>query len=236
MNPSYQEHTMKFLTMHKHDPKTEAGVMPPMELITAMGALVGGMAQTGQLIDGDGLGKSANRSRLSFKNGERIVTHGPFAGSDNELPASISKVTVKSRDEAIEHATNVARRIGGDVELEVSRCTEGWDMGMMEKPVDAPERYLIIQKATSSTEAGVAPTVPEGSVVLTPSRFGKRMTWRAGKHSVVDGPFAESKEMIGGYAILEMASMEECVAFCKTYADILLMGTDTLELDIRPLA
>lgn len=237
---------MKFMVMHKHDKNTEAGIPPPPELIAAMGALIGGMAQSGKLLDGEGLGASKTRSRITFKNGEPTVLHGPYAGS-NELPAGFTKVIVQSREEAITIATKIGEAIGGDIEIEVGKVNEPWDIGIGEKPADAPLRYLILHKATPATERGEAPNIdavvkalkadgtPVSSAKLAPSSAAKRLEWKGGKRKVLDGPFLESKELIGGYAILDMASMDECVAFCEEYAKILLTATDALEIDIRPL-
>ena len=237
---------MKFMVMHKHDKKTEAGLPPPPDFVGKMGGLVGGMAQSGQLVDGEGLGASVKRSRVTFQGGKPSVVHGPFEGS-NELPSGFLKVKVRSRDEAIEIAKRVGEAIGGDLEIEVGKCQEGWDLGFGEKPADAPERYLVIHKATPDTEAGRAPKldaiandlrekgVLQGASSLQPSSQGKRLSWRGGKHAIVDGPFAESKEMIGGYAILEMPSMEECLAFTHQYAALMLTLGDELEIDVRPV-
>ena len=138
---------MKFMVMHKHDRQSEAGIAPPPEFVGKMGGLVGGMAQSGKLLDGDGRGASVKRSRVTFQDGEPSVVHGPFAGS-NELPAGFVKVSVRSRDEAIEIAKRVGEAIGGNLEIEVGKCQEAWDLGFGETPADAPERYLVIHKAT----------------------------------------------------------------------------------------
>ena len=45
-----------------------------------------------------------------------------------------------------------------------------------------------------------------------------------------DGPFAESKELIGGFAVMELSGMDEAVEMCRRYAEIL---GGTLEIDIR---
>lgn len=237
---------MKFMVMHKHDKRTEAGQVPSPEFITAMGTLVGGMAQSGKLLDGEGLGASRNRSRITFEGGRRTVLDGPFTGSD-ELPAGFAKITVRSREEAVAAATKIGEAIGGGVELEVAKIQEAWDLGLCEKPADAPERYLVIHKATPASEAGRAPNLDEvlkelsnqgvltASAILSPSSKAKRLTWRGGKHTLVDGPFAESKELIGGYATLDFESMEECLAFSRQYAELMLTAYEDLELDIRPL-
>ena len=72
-------------------------------------------------------------------------------------------------------------------------------------------------------------------MTLAPSSRAKRLTWRGGTRKIIDGPFAESKELIGGYAILDLANMDECLAFCAQYADLMLTACDDLEIDIRPL-
>ncbi len=203
--------------------------------------------QSGRLLDGEGLGATKTRSRVSFKSGRRTVTHGPYAGAGNELPASVAKIAVTSLDEAIAWASEMAKAIGGDVELEVGKIKEAWDMGFGEKPADAPERYLVVNKVTTASEAGgllilesaaqqvKAPAKLLASVVLTPTSQGKRLVVQGGQRTVLDGPFMESKELIGGYAILDMPSWEECITSCFAYADILSSGSDDIELDIRPL-
>jgi len=237
---------MKFLVMHKHDPNTEAGKIPPPEFVGAMGALVGGLAQSGKLLDGEGLGASKTRSRVTFQGGERTVLHGPFQGS-NELPAGFLKVSVRSRDEAIAAATRLGQALGGDLEIEVSKINEAWDLGFGEKPEGAPERYLIVHKATPASEAGQfahlddvvmqlkAEGVLEASAALTPSSQARRIQFRGGNRKVLDGPFAESKELIGGYVILDLASWEECLAFCTQFSGLILSIAEQLEIDIRPL-
>ena len=48
--------------------------------------------------------------------------------------------------------------------------------------------------------------------------------------TTMDGPFAESKELIGGFAVLELADMDEALTLCRRYAATL---GGTLEMDIR---
>ena len=68
---------------------------------------------------------------------------------------------------------------------------------------------------------------------LEPATKAKRLTFRANKLSMIDGPFAESKELIGGFAILELAGFDEAVEVAIPYAEIL--GGD-LEVDLRVVA
>jgi hypothetical protein len=46
----------------------------------------------------------------------------------------------------------------------------------------------------------------------------------------MDGPFAESKELLGGFSVMELDSIDEAIALARTYAKIL---GGTLEIDIR---
>ena len=52
---------------------------------------------------------------------------------------------------------------------------------------------------------------------LRPTAEGVRVRLRAGKLSTTDGPFAESKEVIGGYAVLEAKSMQEALELTKRF-------------------
>ena len=93
-------------------------------------------------------------------------------------------------------------------------------------------RFLSIYK---SAERGVPPTQEEmdrmgkliaegmsaGWLISTegclPSKLGFRARASAGKVTVTDGPFTESKELVGGFAILQAASKEEAVALTKRF-------------------
>lgn len=63
---------------------------------------------------------------------------------------------------------------------------------------------------------------------LRPTSEGARVKLSGGKVRVVDGPFAETKEVIGGFAILEAASMEEAIALTRRFV---LVHGDEWELD-----
>ncbi len=90
-------------------------------------------------------------------------------------------------------------------------------------------RYMMIIKATKDYEAGLPPSpelmagmaklteesVKAGTLVasggLLPSSQGMRIRYAGGKRAVIDGPFAETKELIGGYAIVEANSKIEAI-------------------------
>ena len=197
------------------------------------------------MLDGAGLRPSSTRVRLSFSNGKRTVKHGPYKG-DNELIAGFAMLKVKTMDEAIEWSSHFAKVVG-DVEIEVGPVTEPWDLGVMPKPDDAPLRVLAMHKADKQSEAGVPPSpklmedmgklieemTKAGVFVsgqgLAPSAKAARITNSGGKRTIVDGPFAESKELVSGFMILEFKSKAEAVEWACKYADV--VGAE--EVDVR---
>jgi hypothetical protein len=68
---------------------------------------------------------------------------------------------------------------------------------------------------------------------LQPSSAAKRLVFTDHELRLIDGPFSETKELIGGFAILRLADTDEAIALCRRYATIL---GGTLEIDVRPLA
>ena len=236
------------MVMHKNDRHSEAGEKPTPELMARMGEYIGEHVKKGQFIDGAGLGPSATRTRLTFRGGASTIQHGPYAGV-HELASAVLLLVVKSRDEAVEWAKRYGQVLG-DGEVELGPLNEPWDLGLMPKPDDAPLRLLLLHKADRASEAGegLSPRqkgdltklknemtkagVLVSTVLLGPSSKSKRLRFVNNVREVVDGPFSESKELIGGYAVLELPSMDAAVAECTRYAEIL---GGTLEIDIRPL-
>jgi hypothetical protein len=210
-----------------------------------MGAFIGEYASTGRFIDGAGLGASKTRTRLVFRDGQCTQKRGPYRG-EHELPAAMLTLKVRTREEAIGWAERYGK-ILGDGELEVGKVNEPWDIGVMPMPENPPLHMLLIEKADQATEsAGRTPQqkaalsrlktemekagVLVSSVKLQPSSKGKRLTFTNNDLRVMDGPFVESKELIGGFAILELADVKEAIDLCRGYAEIL---GGTLEIDVR---
>jgi hypothetical protein len=238
---------MRFLIMHKHDAHTEAGELPPPELIARMGEYIGEHAQRGTLLGGEGLGRSATRTRLTFRGGQCTIKHGPYKG-EHELPAAMLLLTVQSREEAIGWAERYGK-ILGDGEIELGPVTEAWDLGLMPRPDDAPLRLLLLEKADAASEAGTRSAKQKADLTrlhnemtkagvlaraerLQPSKQAKRLVFTNNTLRTLDGPFAESKELIGGFAMMRLPSMDVAIEECRRYAEIL---GGTLEIDIRPL-
>jgi hypothetical protein len=244
---------MRYIWMHKTDKDTEAGVAPSPELIAKMGTLMGEMAKSGVLLAGEGLQPSSMSVRLRFSKAERTVTHGPLKGP-NELLAGFAVVRMKSMDEAIEWASRFGRAIG-DVEIDIGQIKEPWDLGLRPKPPGQATRFMIMQKVGPGAEANSTVTshgmkllskwtgemeaagVLLSSERLQPSSKGARLKFSGGKSEVIDGPFTEAKELIGGYCIAQVNSKDEAIEWASRFAQLLSSSRaeGVVELDILPL-
>jgi hypothetical protein len=112
-------------------------------------------------------------------------------------------------------------------------------------------RIMVIVKATKNSETGVLPSaemlnamgkfneelvkagVMMGGDGLHPSVKGKRVVFAGGRRKVVDGPFAETKELVAGYWIWRVSSMEEAISWAQRCPDP--MPGEEAVLELRPL-
>jgi hypothetical protein len=110
-------------------------------------------------------------------------------------------------------------------------------------------RVMVLVKASKDTEAGVMPTQQEWTEMskfseelikagivsadgegLQPSSKGVRVRFSGKDRIVTDGPFAETKELVAGYSIWQVKSMEEAITWVKRAP-----MTDDSEVEIRPI-
>jgi len=112
-------------------------------------------------------------------------------------------------------------------------------------------RVMVIVKATKNSEASVMPSekllaemgkfneelVKAGVMLagegLKASSKGKRVRFSGGKRTVIDGPFAETKELIAGYWMWQVKSMEEAVEWVRRCPDP--SPGEEAEIEIRPV-
>ena len=236
---------MRFMMMHKNNPNTEAGLPPPMDVVHKMGAFIGEHAKSGRFLDGAGLAGSKKRTRLTFRDGRCTMKHGPYRG-ENELPAATLLLKVQTREEALGWAERYGK-ILGDGELELGKVNEPWDIGLMPEPEGAPLQLLLIEKASAATESGGRSSKQKAeltrlktemtkagvlvrSITLEPSSRSKRLVFTNNDVRIVDGPFAESKELLGGFAVMELPGFDDVIELSRSYAAIL---GGTLEVDVR---
>jgi hypothetical protein len=121
---------MRVLMIVKANADSEAGIMPTTEQVEAMGVYNNELIAAGVMVDGAGLHPSSKGARLSFKNGKRVITDGPFAET-KELIAGYWVLNVKDWDEALMWLSKVPRPDfkDGDVEdvIELRRFFEPED-------------------------------------------------------------------------------------------------------------
>ena len=108
-------------------------------------------------------------------------------------------------------------------------------------------RFMIIVKATKDSEAGAmadeklvsdmatyheelqkAGILLDGSG-LQPSSKGWSIKYSKGKHTVIDGPFAETKEQLGGFYLVEAEDMDEAIAYARR-----IQGVENRAIEVRP--
>ena len=112
-------------------------------------------------------------------------------------------------------------------------------------------RVMVIVKASKNSEAGALPDtkllaemgafneqlLKAGIMLaadgLTPSSAGKRIKFSGAKRTVVDGPFAETKELVAGFWIWQVRSIDEAVEWAKRCPNP--MPGEEGELEIRPV-
>lgn len=87
----------------------------------------------------------------------------------------------------------------------------------------------------------VGEAMKNGSIIdtagLQPTAKGKRVRLAAGKISVIDGPFTETKEIVGGYALVEAKSYDEAIALATRFMDVHRIHWPAFqgECEVRPL-
>ena len=113
-------------------------------------------------------------------------------------------------------------------------------------------RFMILVKASADSEAGV---MPDDSLItamagyhedlakagvlldacgLQPSARGWKVLYRGSARTVVDGPFADSKELIAGYTLIQVRSRDEAMEWARRFPAPMGEGRDA-EIEVRQL-
>jgi hypothetical protein len=109
-------------------------------------------------------------------------------------------------------------------------------------------RFMVMVKATKESEAGILPKPEEFAAMgkwnaelvkagvllaaegLAPSSKGARVKFSGDKRMVIDGPFAETKELVAGFSIIQVKSMEEAIGWVKRVPNIFPNGEAEVEI------
>ncbi|SDE11257.1 Uncharacterized conserved protein [Variovorax sp. CF079] len=228
---------MRYVILRKAGPHGEAGLFPPLSPVPGI-----------VLHESAELQPSAAGVRISFSDKGPQQTPGPFTES-KQVVAGLSIVEADSQQTAIDWLRDAPV---GDAEAEFeireTGCAGGLS-GIDPSGAATKPRFLILVKADAATEAE-APSDParlaamarrndegvKAGVLL--SGDGLRSTARStrvklagGRNSVMDGPFAEAKELVAGYWLIQADSLDEAIAWVRRYP----YAQERPEVEIRPV-
>ena len=239
---------MRFMVMHKMTPELELGLPPSRQVLAGVGQLINAAARDGSFVSGEGLKPSRERIHIRYENGKRTaMTSGPFPDA-RELVGGFSLMRVRSRDEAIAWCDKFGAAVG-DGELFLGPVVEPWDLGAPE-PDDPPLRFLAVHRMDPAADAGTPPSpavvakvdalvqemtradVLEAAAGLESTSKGARIHFGGGKRRVVDGPFTESKELVAGYAILDLPSKAAAVEWATRFGEVVKVN----EVEVREVS
>ncbi len=112
-------------------------------------------------------------------------------------------------------------------------------------------RFMMIRRADAATEAGAVPSpaimaamgkymeeMQQAGVLiegmgLKPSSKGALVQFDGGRPRVIDGPFAEAKELIAGFSLIDVPTLEDAIAWARRWPAIDM--DENVALEIRPL-
>jgi hypothetical protein len=242
-----EKNAMRFMVMHKVTEEMEKGLPPEPAIIEGVGKLIEEGVKDKVFISGEGLKPTSQRTHLAYRGGKRTITDGPFTEA-KELVGGFALMRVRSKEEAISWCDRFAGVVG-DVEMIMGPVVEPWDLGMVPKPANPPLRFLSLHKADESapetrpdealigkmgvlieemTKAGVL----QAADGLAGTKHGARIRFDGGKRTVMDGPFAESKELVAGYAIVDLPSKEAAIEWAFRFGDVVKVN----EVEVRQMS
>lgn len=244
---------MRFLIFRKADADTEQGAMPSDELLTAMGAYNQQLVDAGVMRAGEGLRPTREAVRMKLSNGQATIIDGPFTET-KELIAGLSVFEAASREEVVNWIKQWPKQDGdGNVTVEIREA--GCPGGCAEvhpNPDVAPEgkRFAVLLRSSPALEAEEpvaqekldrldahnAAEAAKGVLLaadgLRSSARASRVQFNGGKATVIDGPFTEIKELIAGYWMIRVASMNDAIEWARR--NPYPTGPD-VEVEIRPM-
>jgi hypothetical protein len=236
------------MIMHKMTEELEKCLPPDPAILAGVGKLIEESAREKVFVSGEGLKPTSQRVHIAYKSGQRTVTRGPFP-EGRELVSGFALLRVRSTEEALGWCDEFAAAVG-DMELFLGPVVEPWDLGWGPKPENAPLRFLLLPRADdrSESETPLDPKIAakigallaemtkagvlEATGALASTKKGARIHFEADKPpAVMDGPFAESKELVAGYAILDLPSKAAAIGWAVRFGDVVKVN----EVEVRQM-
>ena len=198
---------------------------PTSDAMAEMGRFVGDLRTRGKLRRGAPLATDREGSRVRKRDGKALVVDGPFAES-KEVVAGFWIVDVADRAEAVDVATRCphsedhlvevhavdTRHLYADSERGVPYLLAFLVEPGFEDCGGARLRAMLAHADGLAAEGQLLETTP---LAATPPPA--RVTRKGGKTLVVDGPFAETKEVVGGYSLVRAADRAAAIALACDY-------------------
>jgi hypothetical protein len=223
---------MRFVILHQAGTSSEAGLVPPLSRgIT--------------LHEHAPLKADATGTRIHFTDAGPVAD--PCVGP--RQIAGLSIVEAESRQAAAEWLRDAASPAQAGFEIRETGCAGGL-AGVDPSAAATRPRFLILVKADADTEAE-APSDPaklaamarrndegvrDGLLLaadgLRSTARGTRVRVGGGKASVMDGPFAEAKELVAGFWLIQADSMEQAIDWVRRYP----FAQARPEVEIHPVA
>jgi hypothetical protein len=140
---------MRVMVFVKGDPRSEAGQLPPVDLVEKMQRFNDELVNAGVLLAADGLYPSSKGVRVRFDDGKRTVIDGPFAEA-KELVSGYWLWQVRSIDEAVEWLKKAP--FGGGTEVEIRPIFESEDFVEQMTP-DVREREARLKERVAARQS-----------------------------------------------------------------------------------
>ncbi|QJE01434.1 hypothetical protein HH212_16465 [Massilia forsythiae] len=245
---------MQFMIIRKADAATEAGLPPSPALAADRARFHAALRAAGALGPALDLHPSAAGVRLRMGPDGETIDASPFP-EVAELVAGFTIVRAPSKEAAMRLLERwPARDCEGSGEVVLELRETGCPGGCAEVPAAAGaggKRYVILLRATADTERDAIPAqarldalnafnaaqVTLGVLLagdgLKSSARGARLQRKGGRTTLVDGPFAEAKELIAGFWMIGAASLRDAVDWARSLP--YPTGPD-VEVEIREVA
>jgi hypothetical protein len=228
-----------YLFMALEDEQAHASQTPraTSELIERGADFAEALQREGRLKDRGRLRPSREGKRLRRRGGRLEVQDGPFSEEGKAL-GSYHWVQAGSADEAAERAAQLpilptdaveVRPVLGGVAPHDKEARPGKLFACAVLGSAATEQaWIEVMDRIDAETSGRLPRASFlGGLRLEPPTGGRRLVTQGGRRATLDGPFLESKEVIGGLVLVRMASLEEAVRWA---ADTAFVVHGTLEL------
>jgi hypothetical protein len=190
------------------------------------------LADAGAYVSGEGLQTSTTATTLRMKDGERLLTDGPFAETKEQI-GGYYVIECKDLDEALDWAAKMPSAQGGgasEVRPVMDYAAVGAEPPVYRGEARAKKYVLLLWGDESAWESWTPEQMQQqmkrweeydrearaagalmGGEGLEPSTAAKTVRLQDGERLVTDGPFAETKEQLGGFYLLDCKDLDEAL-------------------------